>query len=58
MYVLTNTNCIIIYWVLQNSRNNLMGQCQLMLENNEKKIKKINSIPLRFEDIGVQKVQL
>jgi hypothetical protein len=57
MYVLTNTNCIIIYWVLQNSRNNLMGQCQLMLENNEKKIKK-NTIPLRFEDIGVQKVQL
>jgi hypothetical protein len=39
MYVLTNTNCIIIYWVLQNSRNNLMGQCQLMLENNEKKKK-------------------
>jgi hypothetical protein len=30
-----------------------MGQCQLMLENNEK-----NSIPLKFEDMGAQKVQL
>jgi hypothetical protein len=29
-----------------------MRQCQLMLENNEK-----NSIPLRFEDMGAQKVQ-
>jgi hypothetical protein len=45
--VLTNTNCIVIYWVPENSRNNSMGQCQLMLENNEKKIK--NSIPLRFD---------
>jgi hypothetical protein len=34
-----------------------MGQCQLMLENNEKNNKK-NSIPLKFEDMGAQKVQL
>jgi hypothetical protein len=34
-----------------------MRQCQLMLENNEKNNKKI-SIPLRFEDMGAQKVQL
>jgi hypothetical protein len=34
-----------------------MGQCQLMLEDNEKNNKK-NSIPLRFEDVGAQKVQL
>jgi hypothetical protein len=33
-----------------------MGQCQLMLENNEKNKK--NSIPLKFEDMGAQKVQL
>jgi hypothetical protein len=33
-----------------------MGQCQLMLENNEKIKKK--SIPLKFEDMGAQKVQL
>jgi hypothetical protein len=25
------------YWVIQNSRNNSMRQCQFMLENNEKK---------------------
>jgi hypothetical protein len=30
-----------LYWVPQNSRNNSMGQCQLMLENNEKNNKKI-----------------
>jgi hypothetical protein len=29
-----------IYWVPQNSRNNSMGQCQLILENNEKNKKK------------------
>jgi hypothetical protein len=34
-----------------------MGQCQLMLQNNKKSTKK-NSIPLRFEDMGAQKVQL
>jgi hypothetical protein len=34
-----------------------MGQCQLMLENNEKNNKK-KSIPLKFEDMGAQKVQL
>jgi hypothetical protein len=31
----------LLYWVPQNSRNNSMGQCQLMLENNEKNNKKI-----------------
>jgi hypothetical protein len=31
-----------------------MGQCQFMLENNEKNTKK-NSVPLRFEDMGAQK---
>jgi hypothetical protein len=42
----------------QNSRNNSMGQCQLMLENNEKNNKKM-SIPFKFEDMmGAQKVQL
>jgi hypothetical protein len=30
-----------IYRVLQNSRNNSVGQCQLMLENYEKNYKKI-----------------
>jgi hypothetical protein len=34
-----------------------MGQCQLMLENNER-IFFLNSIPLKFEDMGAQKVQL
>jgi hypothetical protein len=34
-----------------------MGQCQLMLENNEKNNKK-NSIPLKFGDMGAQKMQL
>jgi hypothetical protein len=35
-----------------------MGQCQLMLENNEKNNKKM-SIPFKFEDMmGAQKVQL
>jgi hypothetical protein len=34
-----------------------MRQCQLMLEDNEKNNKK-NSIPLRFEDMGAQNVQL
>jgi hypothetical protein len=29
------------YWVSQNSRNNSMRQCQLMLEDNEKNNKKI-----------------
>jgi hypothetical protein len=33
-----------------------MRQCQLMLENNEKNNLK-NSIPLRFKDMGAQKVQ-
>jgi hypothetical protein len=32
---------ISIYWVPQNSRNNSMRQCQLMLEDNEKNNKKI-----------------
>jgi hypothetical protein len=43
-----------VYWVPQNSRNNSMRQCQLMLENNVKNNKK-NSIPLRFEDNGGSK---
>jgi hypothetical protein len=34
-----------------------MEECQLMLENNEKNNKK-NSILLRYEDMGAQKVQL
>jgi hypothetical protein len=29
-----------IYWMPQNSRNNSIGQCHLMLENNEKIILK------------------
>jgi hypothetical protein len=40
-----------------NSRNNSMKQCQLMLENNEKNNFK-KSIPLRFEDMGTQKMLL
>jgi hypothetical protein len=35
-----------------------MGQCQLMLENNEKNNLKILYVPFRFEDMGAQKVQL
>jgi hypothetical protein len=31
-----------------------MGQCQLILKDNEKNLKK-NSIPLRFEDMRAQK---
>jgi hypothetical protein len=34
-----------------------MGQCQLMLENNEKNNLK-SPIPFKFEDMGAQKVQL
>jgi hypothetical protein len=34
-----------------------MGEYQLILENNEKNNLKY-SIPLRFEDMGVKKVQL
>jgi hypothetical protein len=34
-----------------------MKQCQLMLENNEKSNLK-KSIPLRFEDMGTQKMLL
>jgi hypothetical protein len=36
-----NYNGRSIYWVPQNSRNNSMRQCQLMLENDEKNNKKI-----------------
>jgi hypothetical protein len=47
---------IALYWVPQNSRNNSMGQCQLMLENNEKNNKKI--LYLLNLNMGAQKVQL
>jgi hypothetical protein len=33
-----------------------MGQCQLMLEDNEKNNLK-NSIPLKFEDMGAQNIK-
>jgi hypothetical protein len=43
-----------VYWCPKIRGTNPIGQCQLMLENNEKN----NSIPFKFEDMGPQKVQL
>jgi hypothetical protein len=34
--VSTSLGILVLYWEPQNSRNNSMGQCQLLLENNEK----------------------
>jgi hypothetical protein len=46
-----------LYRVPQNLPNNSVRQCQLMLDDNEKNYEK-NSTPLRFEDMGTQKLQL